>query len=108
MSMPQPQAKFDAPTAPTKGSDQIKVVQHSMLFYWWPVWAVGFLLFLVTWVGGERMAVVRGDSILKRTGDKSFQIDVKEVPPLNKRGEELGPDQSMSIADAKTPFGLFM
>lgn len=29
-----------------------------MLFYWWPVWAVGLLLFGLTWLGGNCLAIV--------------------------------------------------
>jgi hypothetical protein len=44
---------------PPPGQDQeIVIVSHSNLFYWWPVWAVGFLLFLLTYAGAHRMAIV--------------------------------------------------
>ena len=39
-------------------SSEIKLISHSMLFYWWPVWAVAFALALVTWMDGTRMAIV--------------------------------------------------
>jgi hypothetical protein len=29
-----------------------------MLFYWWPVWAVGFLMGGLTWLDGHRLAIV--------------------------------------------------
>src|SRR5436190_3116308 len=31
---------------------EIRVYSHSMLFYWWPVWAVGYLFALLTWMRG--------------------------------------------------------
>ena len=34
------------------------IVAHSMLFYWWPVWAVGLLLAGLTWLDGHRLAIV--------------------------------------------------
>jgi hypothetical protein len=37
---------------------EIRIVAHSMIFYWWPVWAVGFLLFGLSWLSGHRLAVV--------------------------------------------------
>ncbi|MFL5242037.1 MAG: hypothetical protein ACJ8FY_08010 [Gemmataceae bacterium] len=37
---------------------EIKIVSHSNLFYWWPVWAVGYLLALLTWADGHLMAIV--------------------------------------------------
>jgi hypothetical protein len=41
---------------------EIRVYSHSALFYWWPVWAVGFLMALLTLVDGERMVVVPADT----------------------------------------------
>ena len=37
---------------------EVRVVAHSMLFYWWPVWAVGLLMAGLTWLDGHRLAVV--------------------------------------------------
>ena len=37
---------------------EVRIVAHTMLFYWWPVWAVGLLLAGLTWLGGHRLAIV--------------------------------------------------
>ena len=37
---------------------EVRIVAHTMLFYWWPVWAVGLLLVGLTWLGGHRLAIV--------------------------------------------------
>jgi hypothetical protein len=37
---------------------EVKVVSHSMLFYWWPVWAAGFLMAGLTWLDDHRLAIV--------------------------------------------------
>ena len=37
---------------------EIRVVAHSSLFYWWPVWAAGLLLAGLTWLDGHRLAIV--------------------------------------------------
>ena len=37
---------------------EVQVVAHTMLFYWWPVWAVGLLLAGLTWLDGHRLAIV--------------------------------------------------
>src|SRR5438094_4128404 len=44
----------------TTGTDlqEIRIVSHSNLFYWWPVWAVGLVMALLTWVDGHLMAIV--------------------------------------------------
>src|SRR5436305_10806642 len=37
---------------------EVYIVAHSMLFYWWPVWAVGLLMAGLTFLDGHRLAVV--------------------------------------------------
>src|SRR6202008_5196434 len=36
----------------------VRIVAHSMLFYWWPVWAVGLLMAGLTWLDGHYLAIV--------------------------------------------------
>ena len=55
MSVAQPQSP---PPTSTANSRQLTIVSHSTLFYWWPVWALGFLLGLLSLMGGHRMAVL--------------------------------------------------
>jgi hypothetical protein len=50
----QPQAAVRLPGGPR----EIKIISHSTLFYWWPVWAAGFIMVLITATSGTRMAVV--------------------------------------------------
>ena len=54
MSAAQPYPPPAARAAP----NEITVVSHCTLFYWWPVWAVGFLLALLTLYDGHRMVTV--------------------------------------------------
>jgi len=44
------------PAAPEK--NEITIVSHSFLFYWWPVWIVGLILAALTYVDSYRMAIV--------------------------------------------------
>ena len=53
-TVPPPNA---APPA-TQERNEIKVVSHSNLFYWWPVWAVGFLMAILTAIDNSRMVTV--------------------------------------------------
>jgi hypothetical protein len=32
---------------------ELRIYSHSSLFYWWPVWAVGFLMAAITYFGGD-------------------------------------------------------
>jgi hypothetical protein len=38
--------------------EKVVVISHSPLFYWWPVWAVGFLMALLTYLRGYQVAFV--------------------------------------------------
>lgn len=61
-------------SVPPSQLNEIRLYQHSMLFYWWPVWVCGFIMALWTWVDGHRMAIVPSDTRVQRTesGDKFF------------------------------------
>lgn len=49
-----PVAPLQAVPAPKR---QLVIISHSNLFYWWPVWALGFLLTILSWFG-DYMAIV--------------------------------------------------
>jgi len=38
--------------------EELRVYGHNNLFYWWPVWALGFLFAALTYVDGHVMAIV--------------------------------------------------
>jgi hypothetical protein len=41
----------------------ITIISHSTLFYWWPVCLVGFVIALLTYMGGHRMAIVPAGTV---------------------------------------------
>lgn len=51
----QPQAPVREPLDTAR--PQLRVFHHSNLFYWWPVWAVGFLCAFLTYVHGAQFQV---------------------------------------------------
>jgi hypothetical protein len=109
MSTSNPDPNLEAPQAPPKAKNQIWVFQHSQLFYWWPVWAVGFVLFLMSWIEGGRMAVVPANTVIQRTSKDEYHLNVSGAPPTRASGEELKePSDHMLITEAQAPFGLHM
>ena len=46
------------PATLPKHPDTIRIYSHSMLFYFWPVWALGYFFALWTFVDGHRVAFV--------------------------------------------------
>ncbi|MFO0967277.1 MAG: hypothetical protein U0793_17080 [Gemmataceae bacterium] len=87
-----------APHAPElTAKSEIVIVSHSSLFYWWPVWAVGFILALITLFAGDRLAVVpegtkavAGQNVI---GLK--EVDVLVVP----QGRKLERDKEGNLLD---------
>lgn len=48
------------------GSKEIRLYSHSPIFYWWPVWLVGFVAAFVTYLDGGHMAIVPPGTEAKR------------------------------------------
>lgn len=58
--LPAP-SQSGTPPAAAKGPREIKLVSHSPIFYWWPIWVLGYVLAIVTWVDGTHMAILPAD-----------------------------------------------
>ena len=65
-------------------SQRIRIYGHTNLFYWWPVWLVGFVLAGLTYVDGHVMAVVPAGTTVEQNkiipGDDGPR-DVLVAPP---------------------------
>ena len=42
------------------GADEIKLVSHSNVVYWWPSWVVGYLMAFITYVQGRAVTIEPG------------------------------------------------
>lgn len=63
MSTTPPAPPNPAPVPVPKHPDTIRIYGHSMLFYYWPVWLLGYLFALITLVDGHYMALVPGTAL---------------------------------------------
>src|SRR5262249_18721215 len=45
---------------------EVVVISPSPLFYWWPVWAVGFVMALLTYLHGYQVAFVPAGTVAER------------------------------------------
>lgn len=77
-------------TATAVPDQEIRVYGHSNMFYWWPVWAVGFLMAFLTYLDGNVMAVVPAGT----------PVVAGEV--LDTHGKPL-PPQPKATSDGTTP-----
>ena len=95
-----PPGTAPAATGPaTVPDEEIRVYGHNNLFYWWPVWAVGFVLAALTYADGHVMAIVpEGTKVehVQPTADGKKQ-DVlvpppgQPVPPASARNDDPSP-----------------
>ena len=76
----------------------VTIIGHSPLFYWWPVWAVGFLMAFLTYLGGNYMAVVPAGTV----AEKARQVQGVDGPrdvlilPANR---ELAVDETAGVPE---------
>jgi len=58
-------------TAKPKVADEIRIISHTTLFYWWPVWAFGFLFAIWTYFEGSRLLIVpkKADMVVSANGE---------------------------------------
>lgn len=75
-----------APTPPAPAGNpppkrEITLISHSMLFYWWPIWLIGFIMAGITWYEDSRLAIVPPRSTVsegeKREKGTFFQVGVE-------------------------------
>src|SRR5437899_2699928 len=45
---------------------EIRVFGHTNLFYWWPVWLIGFVMAALTYMDGHMMAVVPEGTVVEK------------------------------------------
>src|SRR5262245_2122839 len=55
-----------APATVDGRPEQVVIISHSPLFYWWPVWAVGFLMAGLTYLYGFQVAFVPPGTVAER------------------------------------------
>ncbi len=94
-----PPAQPPAPRVAKTHDKEIVIVSHSNLFYWWPVWAVGFLVTILSYKDNYRMAFVpagteafRSATVQGQGKDEKLTLegrdvlvvpDGKHLPPKN-------------------------
>lgn len=93
---------------------ELRVISHSPLFYWWPVWLVGLVLALVTYLGNHRMAIVPTGTVAatgKQVEGFAGPRDVLVVPAGQALPAEngAGPHQPhVLMATSKNLGGIFV
>ena len=89
---------------------EIRVVSHCSLFYWWPVWAVGFIMFLISMFSGQVMTAVpagttawREKVVLPPTEEDKKIAKAKKIEPDAPRDALVYPLAEHIPADPAKP-----
>jgi hypothetical protein len=64
--MSNPTQPVPVSIVPDKRPAEVVIISHSPLFYWWPVWAVGFILAGMTYIQGLQVAFVPSGTVAER------------------------------------------
>jgi hypothetical protein len=70
--------KSTSPAAVTSSPSEVKVVSHTGLFYWWPVWFAGLILSLLTAMSNGRMAIVPKGTQIKSLGENVVELTLPQ------------------------------
>lgn len=121
MSTAPPTSPVPPPGQPSSPEQlELKIVSHSNLFYWWPVWLIGFMMAFLTWLDGHRMAIVPAHTQAFRSARVEYEekpgtrvtIEGQDVlvvpkgqllPPSNK---DVAPEQPRLFVAANKSYGV--
>jgi hypothetical protein len=75
---------------------EVRIYSHSNLFYWWPVWACGYIMAIWTWMDGHRLAIVPAGTTITKAGDGVYQLDThgkatSKAEPLEQAADAANP-----------------
>src|SRR5215467_3276092 len=76
---------------------EVVVISHSPIFYWWPVWFVGFLMAAWTYLDGHLMAVVPAGTVAESASAVGGHDDPRDVLVLP-AGARLPADRATGTA----------
>lgn len=117
MAAPQPPQAATAPPPapppppPPPAKREILIISHCGLFYWWPVWLVGFVMWIISMFSGQLLATVPSGTTSIRDGavvvvegkkgqpKEETKVDILQLPP----GHPHLPDDPNHPAQALQP-----
>jgi hypothetical protein len=86
-TVPPPASPPPLPPLAPPHRREITLISHSMLFYWWPIWIIGYVMALMTYFEGHHLAIVPTGSKLaihkedQIDGDNTvYRLSVKNPP----------------------------
>src|SRR5262245_24816057 len=109
--MSSPAAPAVPPAPPPHPEREMRVHGHATLFYFWPIWLVGYLFCLVSMFGEGRTAVLSKDAayikgaegeVIKLPKGKDnkplvLSAQYEEIDGVNHFYERMSPSKSMGV-----------
>lgn len=91
---------------PTPPKREITLISHSMLFYWWPIWLIGFVMALITYLEDHRLAVLpSGTTVSKvKEDEKSIYYQLGVVKGTETKSLENAVENSGQPGETRQPF----
>src|SRR5215210_3683523 len=83
--------------AAERGSREIKLVSHSPIFYWWPIWLLGYIMAFITYTEGHRLAILPSNENVKIEVTE-WQGEGQEKAPAAYRVDIKGSTSSLNRA----------
>jgi len=82
------------------------LISHSMLFYWWPIWMMGFTMALITYFEDHRLAVLPNGTIVTklREDDKSTYYELGIVKGTETKSLNGAVERSKTPGEATHAF----
>jgi hypothetical protein len=107
-TVPTSGATSPPPPPPPAKKREITLISHSMLFYWWPIWVVGFAMATITYLEDHRLAIVPEGSKLTvlSEDDKSvaYRLAVSKEPDGKTTKVLEDAKKSTELAGSGEPF----
>ena len=88
----------------TRANNEIKLISHSNLFYWWPVWALAFFMAAWTYFENNRLAIVPPHGTLTPIGEKTgkFNLEFKTNDQNPNTGAEIFTNKQLHDATERS------
>jgi hypothetical protein len=77
--MSNPSQPVPVTVVPDKRPTEVVIISHSPLFYWWPVWVVGFLMAALSFWQGDQIAFVPPGTVAEREVQIKGQDGLRDV-----------------------------
>lgn len=97
MSTVPPDTKTLTPPTQVRQTDEIKLISHSTLFYWWPVWVLAFFMAIWTYIENHRLVIVPAHGSVQRVIEVGKEGAVRRIVDVEKNSENYKGEYLMTF-----------